>query len=73
MPKAAQSGLMAILMANAQLPKLVTSQRRREWNRLFTSTVAGKTLLIVGVGHIGGGIAEHAKQLGMRVHRRTAQ
>ncbi len=35
-PKAAQSGLMAILMANAQVPKLVTSQRRREWNRIFT-------------------------------------
>ena len=66
-PKAAQSGLMAILMANAQVPKLVTSQRRREWNRLFTSTVSGKTLLIVGVGHIGGGIAEQAKALGMRV------
>jgi len=66
-PKASQSGLMAILMANAQLPKLVTSQKRREWNRLFTSTVSGKTLLIVGVGHIGGGIAEQAKALGMRV------
>ena len=66
-PKASQSGLMAILMANAQLPKLVTSQRRREWNRVFTSTVEGRTLLIIGVGHIGGGIAEQAKQLGMRV------
>lgn len=66
-PKASQSGLMAILMVNAQLPKLVTSQRRREWNRVFTSTVTGKTLLIVGVGHIGGGIAEQAQKLGMRV------
>lgn len=66
-PKAAQSALMAILMANAQIPKLVTAQRRREWNRIFTPTVAGKTLLIVGVGHIGGGAAEQAKKLGMRV------
>lgn len=66
-PKAAQSGLMTILMANARIPKLVTSQRRHEWNRLFTSTVTGKTLLVVGVGHIGGGIAEQAKALGMRV------
>ncbi|MGD9847282.1 MAG: NAD(P)-dependent oxidoreductase [Variibacter sp.] len=54
-------------MANAQIPKLVTAQRRREWNRIFTPTVAGKTLLIVGVGHIGGGAAEQAKKLGMRV------
>jgi phosphoglycerate dehydrogenase-like enzyme len=66
-PKAAQSALMAILMANAQIPKLTTAQRRKEWNRIFTSTVAGKTILVVGVGHIGGGAAEQAKQLGMHV------
>jgi phosphoglycerate dehydrogenase-like enzyme len=66
-PKASQSGLMAILMANAQIPKLVTAQRRREWNRIFTTTVSGKTLLIVGVGHIGGGIAHEARRLGMKV------
>jgi phosphoglycerate dehydrogenase-like enzyme len=66
-PKASQSALMAILMANAQLPKLTTAQRRREWMRIFTPTVAGKTILIVGVGHIGGGAAEQAKKLGMRV------
>jgi phosphoglycerate dehydrogenase-like enzyme len=66
-PKASQSGLMALLMANAQIPKLMTAQRRKEWNRIFTPTIEGKTLLIVGVGHIGGGVAEHAKKLGMRV------
>jgi len=66
-PKASQSALMALLMANAQIPKLVTAQRRREWNRIFTPTVAGRTLLIVGVGHIGGGAAEEAKKLGMKV------
>ena len=66
-PKAAQSALMAILMANAQIPKLTAAQRRKEWNRIFTPTVEGKTLLIVGVGHIGGGAAEEAKKLGMHV------
>src|SRR6202022_4113469 len=66
-PKAAQSAQMAILIANAQLPKLVTAQRRKEWNRIFPPTVEGKTLLIVGVGHIGGGAAEQAKHLRMRV------
>jgi phosphoglycerate dehydrogenase-like enzyme len=66
-PKASQSALMAILMVNAQLPKLYTSQRAHAWNRIFTSTVEGKTLLVVGVGHIGGGAAEQAKKLGMRV------
>lgn len=66
-PKASQSALMAILMANAQIPKLVTGQRRHEWNRIFTPIVAGKTILIVGVGHIGGGAAEQARRLGLHV------
>ncbi|HZS82934.1 MAG TPA: D-2-hydroxyacid dehydrogenase [Stellaceae bacterium] len=66
-PKAGLSALMAILMVNARLPALVTAQRRHEWNRIFTPTPAGKTLLIVGVGRIGGAAAEHAKRLGMRV------
>lgn len=66
-PKASQSALMALMMLNARIPYLVTSQRRHEWNRVFTPTLAGKTLLIVGVGRIGGGAAEHAKAFGMHV------
>jgi phosphoglycerate dehydrogenase-like enzyme len=66
-PKASQSALMAILMINSRIPALVTGQRRHEWNRIFTTTVEGKTLAIIGVGHIGGGAAEQAKKLGMRV------
>jgi phosphoglycerate dehydrogenase-like enzyme len=66
-PKAAQSALMAILMVNTKIPTLVTMQREHKWNRIFTPTAEGKTLLIVGVGHIGGAIAQVAKQVGMRV------
>lgn len=66
-PKASQSALMALLMLNARIPYLVTSQRKHEWNRVFTSTLEGKTLLVVGVGRIGGGAAEQAKRFGMRV------
>lgn len=66
-PKAAQSGLMAILMVHGQLPRLAHNQRNRRWERIFTPVVAGRTLLVVGVGHIGGGIATQAKQLGMKV------
>ena len=66
-PKAAQSGLMTLLMLNARLPELSWSHRRKQWNRIFTTTLEGKTLLIVGVGAIGSGIAKHAKAFGMRV------
>jgi phosphoglycerate dehydrogenase-like enzyme len=74
-PKAAQSALMAMLMINGRLPQLATSQRQRKWNRIFTSTLEGKTLLIVGVGAIGAGAAEYAKQFGMTVigTRRSGQ
>jgi phosphoglycerate dehydrogenase-like enzyme len=66
-PKASQSALMALLMLNARLPELVASHKRHEWNRIFTTTLARKTLLIVGVGRIGGGAAEHARTLRMHV------
>jgi phosphoglycerate dehydrogenase-like enzyme len=66
-PKAAQSGLMALMMLNSRMPQLVWSHRARKWNRMFTSTLDGRTLLVVGVGAIGGGVAEHAKAFGMRV------
>jgi len=66
-PKAAQSGIMALMMLNARMPELVWSHRAHNWNRIFTTTLEGKTVLIVGVGAIGGGIAQHAKAAGMRV------
>lgn len=66
-PKAAQSGIMALMMLNSRMPELVWSHRARKWNRVFTTTLEGKTVLVVGVGAIGGGIAEHAKAAGMRV------
>ena len=66
-PKASQSGLMALLMLNAHLPQLSWSQRQKKWNRIFTDTVANKTVLIVGVGAIGGGIAKLAKDFEMKV------
>lgn len=66
-PKAAQSALMTLLMVNAQLPRLATEQRAHRWTRIFTPVIEGKTLLIVGVGHIGGGAATEAKRVGIKV------
>jgi phosphoglycerate dehydrogenase-like enzyme len=58
---------MLLLMLNARMPELAWSHRAKRWNRVFTDTLAGKTVLIVGVGAIGAGIAAHAKQFGMQV------
>jgi phosphoglycerate dehydrogenase-like enzyme len=66
-PKAGEYMLMAILMLNNRIPTLVTSQHRAQWNEIFSTCVAGKTLGVIGVGHMGGTAAQRAKELGMRV------
>jgi phosphoglycerate dehydrogenase-like enzyme len=45
----------------------VTNQRLRRWEQIFTDPVAGKTVVVIGMGRIGGEAARRAKQLGMRV------
>jgi phosphoglycerate dehydrogenase-like enzyme len=74
-PKAAEYAAMALLMLNSQIPALMTSQRHRRWERRFSTTLAGKTLLIVGVGNMGGAAARAARRLGLRILgvRRTAR
>jgi phosphoglycerate dehydrogenase-like enzyme len=58
---------MAILMLNNQLPTAVTNQRRSRWQQPFNTGIAGKTLLVIGVGHVGGGAAKWAKRFGLNV------
>jgi phosphoglycerate dehydrogenase-like enzyme len=66
-PKAGEFALMAVLMLNSRMPALMTHQRARRWEPEFTPVIAGKTLLILGVGHMGGAAAEAAKKLGLRI------
>ena len=65
--RAVEYAAMAILMLNNRVPELVTHQRARRWQQCFNSNVEGKTLLIIGVGHLGGGVARWAKSMDMRV------
>lgn len=57
----------AILMLNFRVPVHVTNQRRGHWDQVFNSPLGGKTLVLVGLGAIGGSAARHAKRLGLRV------
>jgi glyoxylate/hydroxypyruvate reductase len=59
--------LMAILMLNNRVPRMVGNQVRRRWEQVYNTAIAGKTLLIVGVGHLGGGAARYAKKVGLKV------
>jgi phosphoglycerate dehydrogenase-like enzyme len=66
-PKAGEFAATAILMLNARIPELVTHQREGRWRQLFSTPVAGKTLVVVGVGAMGGAAARRARALGLRV------
>jgi glyoxylate/hydroxypyruvate reductase len=64
---ASEYAIMAVLALNYRLPEVVTNQRQARWRQLYNTSLAGKTLLIVGVGSVGGGTAKLAKQFGLRV------
>lgn len=65
--KGGEFGLMAMLMLHNHLPPILANQRRCHWESLFSTPVAGKTLLVVGTGHIGRGAARCCRALGVHV------
>ena len=72
--KAGEWGLMAILMLANDMPRHVTNQRDRRWDKTFSSVVNGQTLVALGVGNLAGPTLRHARAFGMHVVgvRRTA-
>ncbi|MBJ3776443.1 D-2-hydroxyacid dehydrogenase [Acuticoccus mangrovi] len=65
--RAAEYAMMAVLMINNRVPEMVTNQRAGRWQQLFNTAIEGKTLLIIGVGSVGGSVAGLAKAFGMHV------
>jgi phosphoglycerate dehydrogenase-like enzyme len=65
--RAIEYAATAILMLNNRIPELVTHQHARRWKQCFNSNIGGKTLLIIGVGRIGGGVARWAKSMDLHV------
>ena len=65
--RATEYAATAIMMLNNRIPELITHQRARRWQQCFNSDLGGKTLLIIGVGRIGGEAARWAKSMDMRV------
>jgi D-2-hydroxyacid dehydrogenase (NADP+) len=50
-----------------QAPRLWENQKQRRWERWTFTRLAGKTLVIVGVGSIAGALAPRCKALDMKV------
>jgi phosphoglycerate dehydrogenase-like enzyme len=66
-PKAEDSCAMAITLLNTRLPQMLANQRNHTWSPLYTTPVAGKTVVVIGFGDLGQAAGRAAKKLGARV------
>lgn len=66
-PKAAEFGALAALMLVQKIPQIASQQSRHDWRLTYSPSIVGLTAGIVGVGNMGGAVAESCKRLGMRV------
>lgn len=57
----------ALLMLNGNFLTYVKQQKEKVWRQHGFQPLSDQTLLIVGVGAVGGCVADNAKALGMRV------
>lgn len=65
--KAGEFGLMAVLMLHSHMPAIVTNQRQGVYDSLYASPIAGKTLVVLGTGSLGGSAAVQVQKLGVHV------
>jgi len=65
--KIRESAMMLLLMLNARIPAIASNQRKSEWQQIFTPKIRGRTVLVIGVGNMGGAVAQAARQLGLHV------
>ncbi len=59
--------LMVMLAFHKRLPQVLHDQRRKHWARFAATDLRGRTLVIVGVGHVGREVARLGQALGMHV------
>jgi D-3-phosphoglycerate dehydrogenase len=58
----------ALILALARKVTIIDSKcRERDWTKITTSDVAGKTLGLIGLGAIGKGVVRRSKGFGMKV------
>jgi phosphoglycerate dehydrogenase-like enzyme len=65
--RASEYLIMSTLALNSRLPGMMTAQREKRWDQKQTSSIRDKTVLIFGVGAVGGSFATEAKRFDMRV------
>jgi phosphoglycerate dehydrogenase-like enzyme len=65
--KARDFAAMALLMLHTRVPAMATNQQAHRWRQIFTPTIAGRTVLVVGVGAMGRAVVRAARTLGLKV------
>ena len=65
--KIGEFAAMALLMLNARVPQIFANQAAGRWEQIFTPSLAGRTLAVIGLGDMGGAAAREGKRLGMRI------
>ena len=65
--KAGEFGLMAVLMLHNHMTRIVTNQRAHRFDSLYSTPLAGKTVVICGTGSLGGAAARKLALLGPRI------
>lgn len=61
-PKAGEFAGTAVLALNHALPFFATRQHASRWEKKFTTVIDGKTLLVIGLGAMGGAAARWIRQ-----------
>ena len=59
--------LSAMLMFAKDWPRLARQQRERRYEKFMVEELFGKTVVLIGVGEIGSGVARVSKHLGLHV------
>jgi len=67
-PKAAESVTMAVLMLNSRIPEVLANQRASKWQPVHSTTLAGKTATLIGMGSLGRASAKALRNFGLRIH-----
>ena len=65
--KAEGSCAMALLMLQARMPEIIANQSAKKWEPIFTTPIAGKTVVVVGFGDLGSAAGRAAHKLGLKV------
>jgi len=63
----AEYAAWAVLNQTQKMPLFAAQHARREWRLYPVDPVAGKTVVIVGMGRVGGEIARRLRAFGMRI------